>query len=46
MGVATYIKDKKDSIQKVKLQSGIEVKPFYTPDDLEKVGFDYQQDLG
>ena len=46
MGVATYIKDKKDSIEKVILQSGIEVKPVYTPDDLKDVGFDYQADLG
>lgn len=46
MGVATYIKDEKDSIQKVILQSGIEVKPVYTPDDLKNVGFDYKADLG
>ncbi|BBO85075.1 methylmalonyl-CoA mutase [Desulfosarcina ovata subsp. sediminis] len=46
MGVATYIKNEKDSIQKVILQSGIEVKPVYTPEDLNTVGFDYQTDLG
>jgi len=46
MGVATYIKDEKDSIRNVTLQSGIEVKPVYTPDDLKAVGFDYQTDLG
>ena len=46
MGVATYIKDEKDAIQKVILQSGIEVKPTYTPKDLERVGFDYETDLG
>ena len=46
MGVATYIKDEKDAIQKVLLQSGIEVKPNYTPKDLERVGFDYETDLG
>jgi len=46
MGVATYIKDEKDAIQKVLLQSGIEVKPNYTPEDLERVGFDYETDLG
>ncbi|MBW1780444.1 MAG: methylmalonyl-CoA mutase [Deltaproteobacteria bacterium] len=46
MGVATYIKDKKDAIQEVILQSGIKVKPVYTPDDLEAIGFDYQKDLG
>ena len=28
------------------LQSGIKVKPVYTPEDLERVGFDYAQDLG
>ena len=46
MGVATYIKDEKDAIQEVILQSGIKVKPVYTPEDLERVGFDYQKDLG
>jgi methylmalonyl-CoA mutase N-terminal domain/subunit len=45
MGVATYIKDEKDAIQKVILQSGIEVKPVYRPQDLEEVGFDYGEDL-
>jgi methylmalonyl-CoA mutase, N-terminal domain len=46
MGVATYIKDEKDAIRKVLLQSGIEVKPSYTPEDLERVGFNYETDLG
>jgi methylmalonyl-CoA mutase N-terminal domain/subunit len=46
MGVATYIKDEKDAIKEVILQSGIRVKPVYTPDDLVKAGFDYQKDLG
>ena len=46
MGVATYIKDKKDRIEKVILQSGIEVKEVYTPADLERIGFDYATDLG
>ena len=46
MGVATYIKDEKDSIQEVILQSGIKIKPVYTPEDLERVGFDYHKDLG
>ncbi|MFH1349955.1 MAG: methylmalonyl-CoA mutase family protein [Pseudomonadota bacterium] len=46
MGVATYIKDEKDAIQEVILQSGIKVKPVYTPEDLQRVGFDYQKDLG
>lgn len=45
MGVATYIKDEKDSIKKVILQSGIEVKPVYSPEDLDNIGFDYQKDL-
>ena len=46
MGVATYIKDEKDAIKEVILQSGIKVKPVYTPEDLERVGFDYRKDLG
>ena len=46
MGVATYIKDEKDAIKEVILQSGIKVKPVYTPEDLERVGFDYEKDLG
>ncbi|MDZ7697045.1 MAG: methylmalonyl-CoA mutase family protein [Deltaproteobacteria bacterium] len=46
MGVATYSKDEKDAIQKVTLQSGIDVKPVYTPDDLNAIGFDYENDLG
>jgi len=46
MGVATYVKDEKDAIKEVILQSGIAVKPVYTPDDLERVGFDYQADVG
>ena len=37
MGVATYIKDEKDAIKEVILQSGIKVKPVYTPEDLELV---------
>ena len=45
MGVAKYIKDKKDGIQEVILQSGIPVKTVYTPKDLEEAGFDYQKDL-
>jgi methylmalonyl-CoA mutase N-terminal domain/subunit len=45
MGVAKYTKDKKDGIQEVTLQSGIRVKPLYTPQDLADSGFDYQQDL-
>ena len=46
MGVATYTKDEKDAIKEVLLQSGIKIKPVYTPEDLERIGFDYQQDLG
>jgi methylmalonyl-CoA mutase N-terminal domain/subunit len=46
MGVAKYIKDEKDAIKEVIYQSGIKVKPVYTPEDLIKVGFDYENDLG
>ncbi|MBS1236999.1 MAG: methylmalonyl-CoA mutase [Deltaproteobacteria bacterium] len=46
MGVATYIKDEKDAIKEVILQSGIKVKTVYTPADLERVGFEYSKDLG
>ena len=45
MGVATYIKDEKDAIKEVTLQSDIKIKSVYTPDDLERIGFDYQKDL-
>ncbi len=46
MGVARYDKDDKDRIERVTLQSGIEVKTSYGPRDLEEVGFDYEEDLG
>jgi methylmalonyl-CoA mutase N-terminal domain/subunit len=46
MGVARYIKDEKDRISDVILQSGIHVKPLYTGDDLKEMGFDYHEDLG
>lgn len=46
MGVATYIKDERDAILEVILQSGIKIKAVYTPEDLERVGFDYHEDLG
>jgi len=46
MGVATYIKDEKDAVKEVILQSGIKVQPVYTPADLDRVGFDYSKDLG
>ena len=45
MGVARYIKDEKDRINDVILQSGIRVKPLYTEDDLKEAGFDYSKDL-
>ena len=46
MGVAKYIKDERDRILEVILQSGIKVKPVYGPKDLEEIGFDYECDLG
>ena len=46
MGVAKYIKDEKDAIKEVIYQSGIKVKPVYTPEDLDAVGFEYGNDLG
>jgi methylmalonyl-CoA mutase N-terminal domain/subunit len=46
MGVARYIKDEKDRINEVILQSGIHVKPLYTEDDIKEAGFDYRKDLG
>lgn len=44
MGVARYIKDKKGGIADVILESGIHVKPVYTPEDLKD--WDYARDLG
>ena len=46
MGVAKYIKEEKDRIKDVILQSGIHIKPLYTGDDLTEIGFDYTKDLG
>ncbi len=46
MGVAKYTKDEKDAIQSVEYQSGIPIKPVYTPADLKAVGFEYESDLG
>jgi len=46
MGVAKYIKDEKDRIKDVMLQSGIHIKPLYTGDDLTDIGFGYTKDLG
>ncbi|MBS4025805.1 MAG: methylmalonyl-CoA mutase, partial [Clostridia bacterium] len=43
MSGATYQKDG-DEIKEVTLESGIKVKPVYTPEDLK--GWEYQQDLG
>ncbi len=45
MGVAKYVKNEKDGIEEVIYQSGIHVKPVYTPQDLAEVGFDYEKDL-
>jgi len=46
MGVAKYVKNEKGAIEEVIYQSGIRVKPVYTPQDLVEVGFDYEKDLG
>ena len=45
MGVAKYIKNEKDEVLDVILQSGIHIKPFYTQKDLEEIGFDPEKDL-
>ena len=45
MGVAKYTKNEKGQITDVTLQSGIHLKPFYGPEDLERVGFSYEKDL-
>jgi methylmalonyl-CoA mutase N-terminal domain/subunit len=45
MGVAKYVKNEKDEILDVILQSGIHIKPVYTQGDLEEVGFDPAKDL-
>ncbi|MCX5804799.1 MAG: methylmalonyl-CoA mutase family protein [Proteobacteria bacterium] len=45
MAVARYIKDDKDRILDVILESGIHVKPSYTPEDLNRIGFDYEKDV-
>ncbi|GAB4246967.1 MAG: methylmalonyl-CoA mutase family protein [Thermoleophilia bacterium] len=46
MDVARYIKNEKDAIEDVILSSGIHVKAKYGPEDLEAIGFDYEEDLG
>ena len=45
MGMAKYIKNEKDEVQEVILQSGIPIKPLYTPKDLEEIGFSHEKDL-
>ena len=45
MAVARYIKDEKDQILDVILESGIHVKPSYSPKDLEAIGFSYEKDV-
>ncbi len=46
MGVAKYTKGEKGAITDVEYQSGIKIKPVYTPEDLAAVDFDYDKDLG
>ncbi len=45
MAVARYIKDEKDQIHDVILESGIHVKPSYSPRELEAIGFSYEKDV-
>ncbi|MGZ3535132.1 MAG: methylmalonyl-CoA mutase family protein, partial [Thermodesulfobacteriota bacterium] len=45
MGVRRYIKNEKDEVKDIVLQSGIHVKPLYTQKDLEEIGFDPAKDL-
>lgn len=45
MAVPRYIKDEKDQILDVILESGIHVKPSYSPEDLKSIGFDYEKDV-
>jgi len=45
MAVAKYIKDEKDQILDVILESGIHVKPSYSPKDLDAIGFSYDKDV-
>ncbi len=45
MAVPRYVKDGKDQITDVILESGIHVKPVYGPDDLRAAGFSYETDL-
>ncbi len=46
MGVAKYSKGEKDAVKEVLYSSGISIKPYYGPKDLEEAGFDYDTDLG
>ena len=45
MAVARYVKDEKDGIVDVILESGIHVKSAYTPEDLDRIGFEYEKDV-
>jgi methylmalonyl-CoA mutase N-terminal domain/subunit len=45
MAVARYIKDEKDQILDVILESGIHVKPSYSPKDLDALDFSYDKDV-
>jgi len=45
MAVARYVKDEKDQILDVILESGIHVKPSYSPKDLDAIGFSYDKDV-
>ena len=45
MAVARYIKDEKDQILDVILESGIHVKSSYSPKDLDAMGFSYEKDV-
>ena len=45
MAVARYIKDEKDQILDVILESGIHVKPSYSQKDLDAIGFSYDKDV-
>ncbi len=44
--VARYIHNDKGEVTEVIYPSGIEVKAVYGPEDLERIGFDYERDLG
>ena len=43
--MAKYTKDEKDRIVRVEYPSGIAIKTVYGPEDLERVGFSYDEDL-